>query len=480
MVGGLSSPKNHENRGIQMNRRGFTLVELLIVIVIIAIVSAVALPTILPALQHRQVSEAARIVQAALVGARDDALKNGSSSGIRLMPDPAFPLVYLANGQLDPTQPLVANRIIPLAEAPQYTTGRVSFVNPSSAPNLTVNPVLMIKEVVVDPNGQLNEPTSWFWNVRLGDKIQLNGAGIWYTVVGPLVLSAADGNSELFVNVGAPGTKSPWPPESQGGATVSPEFLFLSNGVDDVMAWVDYNGNPILDKNGKQIVATNGYVDEGWDGIDNDGDGLIDTPGPIGNGSGGEWEPEKWATEILSSAPTNIAYVIRRRPAPAPNSREVSLPSNVVIDLTTWSLASPERSQFPIGIVNPYTGYADIMLNSNGSVAPSTLYSAPSAYGMNGAILQLWLAERSDVSAPIATATASPFLPIGNIRQQLAGGVPYGGPFLKGEYRIVSIFARTGRVSTSDDVQFDNPLNPDNGKKYNPGYPFLAARLGSK
>ncbi len=44
----------------------FTLVELLVVITIILIVSAVALPTVLPALSHRQVSEAARILQAAL------------------------------------------------------------------------------------------------------------------------------------------------------------------------------------------------------------------------------------------------------------------------------------------------------------------------------------------------------------------------------------------------------------------------------
>ena len=29
-------------------------------------------------------------------------------------------------------------------------------------------------------------------------------------------------------------------------------------------------------------------------------------------------------------------YTIQRRPAPAANSREISLPTNVVIDLTTW------------------------------------------------------------------------------------------------------------------------------------------------
>ena len=69
-------------------RAGFTLIELLVVITIILIVSAVALPTVLPAMQHRQVSEAARILQAVLVGARDAAIRDNAPSGIRLLPDP--------------------------------------------------------------------------------------------------------------------------------------------------------------------------------------------------------------------------------------------------------------------------------------------------------------------------------------------------------------------------------------------------------
>ena len=95
-------------------RQAFTLVELLVVIAIIALVSAVALPVVLPALSHRQVSESARILQGSLAGARDAALHTGTPSGIRLLPDPAFPLIYLPSGQIDPGQPLAANRIIPI------------------------------------------------------------------------------------------------------------------------------------------------------------------------------------------------------------------------------------------------------------------------------------------------------------------------------------------------------------------------------
>jgi prepilin-type N-terminal cleavage/methylation domain-containing protein len=59
-------------------RRGFTLIELLVVILIILLVSAVTLPTVIPAITHRQVSEAARIFQGALAGARDTAINNNA------------------------------------------------------------------------------------------------------------------------------------------------------------------------------------------------------------------------------------------------------------------------------------------------------------------------------------------------------------------------------------------------------------------
>lgn len=159
------------------------------------------------------------------------------------------------------------------------------------------------------------------------------------------------------------------------------------------------------------------------------------------------------------------------------NAREIALPTNVVIDLTTWKNACPERSQFPPGVVDPHTGYVDILLYPNGTVVPTTLYSSPSSFGMNSAFFQFWLAERSDVAAASANVTAPPFLPIGNIKQQLLlSSHPFGGPSLQGEYRIVTLFTRTGQITTDDNVQFDNPMNPANGSTYNPIYPFLSTR----
>jgi hypothetical protein len=145
----------------------------------------------------------------------------------------------------------------------------------------------------------------------------------------------------------------------------------------------------------------------------------------------------------------------------------------------TWPFA--ERSQFPNGVIDPYTGNVDILLNPNGTVVPTTIYSAPSSFGMSAAFFHFWLAERSDIAAPSANATAAPYLPVGSINQQLISTTsPYTGSSLKGEYRVVSLFTRTGQVTSNDNVQFDNPANPINGTKYNPGYPFLAIEQGSK
>ena len=108
---------------------------------------------------------------------------------------------------------------------------------------------------------------------------------------------------------------------------------------------------------------------------------------------------------------------------PSANSREISLPTNVVIDMTTWGNAFQERSQFPPGVINPFTGYVDILLYPNGTVVPTTIYSTPSSFGMAGAFFHFWLAERSDVSGikldqngnPMPLVTGQPvFLPVGS------------------------------------------------------------------
>jgi prepilin-type N-terminal cleavage/methylation domain-containing protein len=258
-------------------RRGFTLVELLVVILIIALVSVVALPTIVTSYRHRQTSEAARLVQAAFAGARDEAIRTNRPSGIRLLPDPAFSGIDPETGQLDPTRIMAASRLVPIGPAPSYSEGALSIypdgaggssqyppaIRTVMAPGGQVvagAPCLVLEQAVANPQGAPNPPTSWFWNVRVGDRIQVGNAGPWYTICGPM----AQANPELFVNIGPPGTALP---TLVGGMPC--EYLLLVNGRDD---------------------NANGWVDEGFDGVDNNGNGQID--------EAAEWEGERWLGSI--------------------------------------------------------------------------------------------------------------------------------------------------------------------------------------
>ena len=81
-----------------------------------------------------------------------------------------------------------------------------------------------------------------------------------------------------------------------------------------------------------------------------------------------EWEHEAWPDDLHRPNRAREQAVHDSAAAGAGRRirREISLPTNVVIDLTTWGNAFQERSQFPAGVINPYTGYVDILLYPNG------------------------------------------------------------------------------------------------------------------
>jgi prepilin-type N-terminal cleavage/methylation domain-containing protein len=496
------------------DKRGFTLVELLVVILIILLVSAAALPVVIPAYNHRQVSESARILQGALVGARDEAIHNGAAAGIRLLPDPSFNGINPNTGLLDPSYPLAANRIIPIEPAPDYSEGTVSIIqdlpgftpfanaqifypypavsNTTSAGLPVINGVLMVEECpgawqLVAGNWVFiaNEPTSWFWNIRLGEKIQIGNSAQTYTVVGPLSNNQNNNNPDLFVNDGPPGstpqlTRTYINPGGGANVTVQVEYLFLVNGQDD--------------------VPQDGFVDNLWITSNNNGNSLTDQTI--------EFENETWLgalptnmvqlNSLIGGLPQNppnnptmgmlnVNYTIIRRPVPSARGREIQLPANVVIDLTSWG-SSLERSRLPAQAFNQSNGSVDILVYPSGQVVPTMNYSTPASVGLNGSFFHFWLAERSDVMAITLDANNNPvpivpgqnvYLPIGNI-QQVPGQAqtPYNGPKLKGEYRLVTVFTRNGQVTTNDNVLFDNPLAPQNGQTYNASLPYLQAQQG--
>jgi prepilin-type N-terminal cleavage/methylation domain-containing protein len=430
---------------------GFTLIELLAVILIIA----VTFTLLVFVFGGSGIREGAQLLHGALVGARDAAAGSGQPRGIRLMLDPAFPVQRLANNQIDPSALLCASHVASIEPAPSYSEGRVSIGNiyvelpgfpPSYLGSSTdVYPcpgnAIFVEECPADPGtGLLNSPTSWFWNIRIGEKIRIGDSGSWYTVVGPMTTV----NPELFVNCGKPGVdfpgqKSPLKRFSNG-KVVEVEFLFLVNGRDD-------NGN--------------GYIDEGFDGIDNNADGQVDEVT--------EWEGETWIGGQGTTATYNAPYTITRRPVRSPGTRDLALPSRVVIDLTTWG-STRERSRLP---VNALSGDVDILLTPAGQVVPTTIYSTPASAGMANHYLHFWLADRGDLFDPRASTT--PQLPL---PQGLNQSPALTGRELKGDVAVVSLNARTGLITTTTPARFDTA---NIGKPlYNPSLPFHEAEQGGR
>ncbi len=496
---------------------GFTLIELLVVITIILLVSVIALTTIPGLVGDYQVTEGARLVQAALASARDNAIRTGDNHGIRLVYDPNLsdPLAKDPSTVTAAHSRLVFNKIVPIEPAPDLNDGMLTFVpSPthwiwnngapptypfpvppkvtaglgtlgvsntypffnfiqSPAPGVSLsstNPILMVVESVFKGNTavpvpQPNPPANWFWNVRIGDKLRFNDSGQYYTVVGPMTVN----NPELYVNNGPPGAPVAqtealsvvFPVVGGGTITATPQFLFLVNGVDD-------NGN--------------GYVDEGFNAVDENYDQYPSaTPGQADDI--GEWygispvpaagayppEIERWqgsqtqqSTPLSTTGfPQEFAYTIKRRPVPSQGAKEFLLPSTVVIDATTWNATNPERSRLP----NPNNGTIDIMVNPSGQVIPTTIYSTPAgtSLGVSNAFFHFWIADRTDVYDPAANNANTFTFPMLPFPESVGGYNPptnpansiLAGRFLKKDRQLVTLFTRTGQVVTNSINNFD-------------------------
>ena len=392
-------------------RRGFTLVEMLVVILIVGVVAALVVPAVMNTMGDRRLDEGARQTHAALLTARDRAA-GGGLAGVRLEPDPAFPIARLDDGRIDPDVALVYSRLLPLADAGTYQEGRAAI-------NLTIPYSARFPAGFTPPAGPLvleesfwskseagpvrANPTTWFWNVRVGDRVRVGEA--WYTVVGPMVWGA-DQNPELFVNWGAPGTTSPL---DRGDGPL--EFLYLVNGRDD---------------------DRDGLTDEGADGLDNDLDGFVD--------EADEWEIETWVGGIRpGDAVWDLRYAIRRRPVPA-STGAVDLPAGIVIDATGWGLPAADRprSRLP---VDPWTGAVELVIDSFGRVESRGFRSTSAATPMGPPWMHFWVAETGAIrdaadaamtpgrlvslntgNGSVASGYADPADPAGSIRQAQQGG----------------------------------------------------------
>jgi prepilin-type N-terminal cleavage/methylation domain-containing protein len=483
--------------------RGFTLAELLIVTLIVLLLTVATLPVVLPALNERRISSAANLLQAALAGARDAAIRNNEVRGIRLLPDPP-------NGSTPNT--LTSSRFIPLEVPDDYTEGFVNQLPPASA---LASFRLGVIESKTAPNTTPtlpNPPTSWFFNIRQGDKLQVGTSGITYTVAGPMQVytsATANGSGPFGVQPG-PNTTIVNPERfisilvDANGPTFSgingvpaygwsspinanAEFLYLVDGRDnDGDGFVDeaFDG---LDNDG------DGIIDPGFNGLDDDGDGLVDDPSEMllhknANGqftktagsNNNEFEQE---TLVLAMG-TNANYTITRRPVPAKGAREVELPNNVVVDLTTLvantiagNPSGSERSRLPI---DPFTGFVDILIAPNGQIIQSTPASG-SVPPFDLPFFHFWICERDEVFAPISINGVAYTLPMPVGTPNYPAAADTSNRFLKLDRRMITLNPKTGQVTTNAISQFDGAFNlTTNPPHLGINTPFIDAQLGVK
>ena len=503
------------------HRRGFTLVELLVVVAIILLLAVSTLPVVVPSLTQQQINYGARFLHGELAQARDRAIRDNAPRGIRLLPDPQ---TTVTDNPL--TDPYTSSRIVAIGQAPDYADGMVydlsavpfyDIQNPnvpapayyyyenstgsgdfrySLAPlkdvpysyGRLINSVLRRTWIVITEvkfnKGVLNNPTAWFWNIRQGERFQFQNTGRSYPIAGPMSVGntlASSTNPDRQINAGLPSVFQSLP------VVGSPsEFLIVTDGRD--------NDN-------------DGFIDEQFDGIDNDNDGVID-PGFNGlddNSNGvvdeplemffstsgnifGEYESDQaltshnWTTGVVP-----LSYSITRRAVPLPDAREIALPRGVKIDLTGWNAGLrhfptgsmktpfvPERSRLP---VDPYTGYVDVLMNPSGEVVPLAA-NASAGPPVTLPFFHFWLAEDKDVQPAFDDATIQSNSLMGQLpmprgtTDDMGNGMTYppGLPALEGNQRMVSLNTKTGQVVTTTPVFSLTDVNR----------PFEAAQAGSK
>jgi len=178
------------------HRRGMTLVELLVVVGIILLVAAIAVPALQPASRRYPVREAARGLSAFLQAARIDAMESGRPVG-----------VVFERFSGNPNACFVVHQVeIPPTYGGDTTTARLSplaifYVDPSS-PN---TPPRLVGVMAAMSGGMIEDGL-----IRPGDLLQLNYQGPWYSIaerninLGSGIVANPDTNGDGFLDV-APG-----------------------------------------------------------------------------------------------------------------------------------------------------------------------------------------------------------------------------------------------------------------------------------
>jgi prepilin-type N-terminal cleavage/methylation domain-containing protein len=508
-------------------RRGFTLTELLVVIAIVVLVSAATLPVVMPTIRQRNVSAASLLLQGELARARIQAARTNQPRGIRLIPETsgsfAFQYFDSATGAHTPGTTPAYSRMIAIEAGSIYSEGSVTYAK-SQTPlkptdvavnsgtdwrykidlietpsGFTLHPLQTLPysygmgdgistmlrgwhvlfetkfvDIMDTPNDRTDDvpasPTSWFWNIRRGDRIRVKGGDEW-VIVGPMAVPQGPSNPEGYINYGYPGTDESQYLNVPGQYLSIPgrpwqEFLIVANASRAISSR-NYDG---IDND------LNGSIDPGFNSVDENGTNGPDDPAELFYNDAGEYESEE--ADITSGTGhlfEGLPYEIYLGAVPAKGSRELVLPAGMRVDMTTWN-STQERSRLP---VDSQTGTIDIMFAPNGQVVrPVGGKFVP--YGPDRPFLHFWLSDSDGIVAPLdQSASGVKYrlpMPDETIAYPMTGDT--SGRKLVGNRRLVSVNTKTGQVTSATLDYFDLT-----NVSWDPSVldrPFLEAQSGVK
>lgn len=154
-------------------RRGITLLELLVVMLILLMVTAAAIPIIAPAMQNRQMREATRLVTSFMGAAKARAVQTGRPVGVVIERENGQAFAFRM-AQVEVPPPYSGDVINSRATIAGFTPGALSLGRANA-----ITPFQQWFTATIDP-AELNHRM-----VKVGDTIQLGSQGYIYTVLGP-------------------------------------------------------------------------------------------------------------------------------------------------------------------------------------------------------------------------------------------------------------------------------------------------------